>query len=159
MLQGSRLGYGEGVELLPASGALIDVDAHVTEEPNLFTEQVSRKWADLVPHVRYDDNSREDAWYVGDSKIAGAWRSASMGWEDRWPARPSVREDVDPAAYDPAARVALLDRLGIRAQGLCPNVAGFGGERFLDLRANPELMVACVRAYNDFSRRVNVGRA
>jgi predicted TIM-barrel fold metal-dependent hydrolase len=136
--------------MVAPSNAIIDVDTHVTEDPNLFTDRVSKKWGDLVPHVRYDERAREDSWYIGGEKFTSAWGSASMGWEDRWPERPMVREDVDPASYDANARVALLDRLGFRAQALYPNVAGFGGQRFLDLRAYPELMIACVRAYNDF---------
>jgi predicted TIM-barrel fold metal-dependent hydrolase len=32
---------------------------------------------------------------------------------------------------------------------LYPNIAGFGGQRFLKLK-DPELMLVCVRAYNDF---------
>ena len=35
------------------------------------------------------------------------------------------------------------------ARVLYPNVAGFGAQRFLDLK-EPELMLECVRAYNDF---------
>jgi uncharacterized protein len=129
---------------------VIDADAHITEDPNLFLERVSKKWGDLIPHVRYDDQAREDSWWIGGKKFTSAWGSASIGWEDRWPERPMLREDVDPAAYDAAARVAMLDQLGIRAQALYPNIAGFGGERFLELREHPELMIECVRAYNDF---------
>ena len=42
-----------------------------------------------------------------------------------------------------------MDTEGIYAQVLYPNVGGFGSGRFLALK-EPELMLACVRAYNDF---------
>jgi predicted TIM-barrel fold metal-dependent hydrolase len=42
-----------------------------------------------------------------------------------------------------------MDSLGIWAMALYPNVGGFGSQAFLKL-GDPELMLACVRAYNDF---------
>ena len=42
-----------------------------------------------------------------------------------------------------------MDEDGIHAQIIYPNVGGFGSGRFLQLK-EPELMIACVRAYNDF---------
>jgi hypothetical protein len=42
-----------------------------------------------------------------------------------------------------------MDEDGIWAQVLYPNVAGFGAGRLLTLR-DPEIMLACVQAYNDF---------
>jgi predicted TIM-barrel fold metal-dependent hydrolase len=44
-----------------------------------------------------------------------------------------------------------MDELGIWAQVLYPNVAGFGSQKFLKLRDN-ELKLVCVEAYNDFLR-------
>ena len=42
-----------------------------------------------------------------------------------------------------------MDREGIYAQVIYPNVGGFGSASFLRLK-EPELMLECVRAYNDF---------
>ena len=44
-----------------------------------------------------------------------------------------------------------MDELGTWAQVLYPNVAGFGSQKFLQLR-DDELKLVCVRAYNDFLR-------
>ena len=44
-----------------------------------------------------------------------------------------------------------MDAIGIWAQVLYPNVAGFGSQRFLRL-GDDELKLICVRAYNDFLR-------
>src|ERR1700748_2035716 len=42
-----------------------------------------------------------------------------------------------------------MSKRGSWAQGLSPNGAGFGAGRYLAM-GDPELMLACVRAYNDF---------
>jgi hypothetical protein len=39
--------------------------------------------------------------------------------------------------------------IGVWASALYPNIGGFGSESFLEL-PDPELKLACVRAYNDF---------
>ena len=44
-----------------------------------------------------------------------------------------------------------MDAIGIWAQVLYPNVAGFGSQRFLTI-PDDELKLICVRAYNDFLR-------
>ena len=44
-----------------------------------------------------------------------------------------------------------MDEVGIWAQVLYPNVAGFGSQRFLKIH-DDELKLVCVRAYNDFLR-------
>jgi uncharacterized protein len=62
---------------------------------------------------------------------------------------PETFDDIDPAMYDPHARLAFLDREGIDAQVLYPNVGGFGNGYFLRL-GDRELVAGCVRAYNDF---------
>ena len=42
-----------------------------------------------------------------------------------------------------------MDEIGVQAHVLFPNVAGLGAQRFLKLK-EPELMLDCARAYNDF---------
>ncbi len=44
-----------------------------------------------------------------------------------------------------------MDEIGVWAQVLYPNVAGFGSQRFLSI-PDDELKLVCVRAYNDFLR-------
>jgi uncharacterized protein len=133
---------------------VIDADSHLTEPRDLFTSRISSKWGDLVPHVRLtpeqiDGAWEEDSWYIGDKKIAPAWSSAAVGHEFEWPNYPKTEDGVIREAMDAAARVAYLDSVGVAAQVLYPNVAGFGGQRFLDLN-EPELQLLCIRAYNDF---------
>jgi predicted TIM-barrel fold metal-dependent hydrolase len=131
------------------TATIIDVDSHVIEPRDLFTARVSRRWGDLVPHVGFDEKAQEDAWYIGDKRIAAAWSSAASGHEKDWPPYPRVESEVHPAASQLGPRTAYLDGEGIERQVLYPNVAGFGGQRFL-LLEDPALMLECVQAYNDF---------
>jgi predicted TIM-barrel fold metal-dependent hydrolase len=57
--------------------------------------------------------------------------------------------DIPPAMVDAKARLAFMDEEKIWANVIYPNVAGFGAGGFLRL-GDPELMLECVRAYNDF---------
>src|SRR5262245_42139143 len=97
-------------------GTIIDVDSHVIEPRDLFTARVSRRWGDLVPHVLFDANAQEEAWYIGDDRIAAAWSSAASGFEKDWPPYPKVESDVNPAASQLGPRVAYLDGEGIERQ-------------------------------------------
>ena len=140
---------------------IVDCDSHVTEPPDLWTARVSSKWGDLVPHVRWAEptgrergasvfmSEREQAWFVGDRKIAAACLSACAGWPEPFPAHPRTFEEALPAAYDASERLRYMDDAGIRAQVIFPNVGGLGSQGFLQLE-EPELMLECARAYNDF---------
>lgn len=138
-----------GVTDVVSSHRIFDADSHVIEPRDLFTSRVSAKWGDQVPHVRYNQEAQEEDWYIGDEVFAPAWGNAAQGWEKHWPPYPPTEAEVVPAAIHAAARVALLDEQKIATQVLYPNIAGFGGQKFL-LLEDPELMLSCVQAYNDF---------
>src|SRR6476659_9677176 len=80
--------------------AVIDVDTHVTEPPDVFTARVASKWGDAVPHI-----ARVDV-------------TATAGYKDVWPEIPHGYEDIPPASHDVRARLALMDELGIHAEVL-----------------------------------------
>jgi predicted TIM-barrel fold metal-dependent hydrolase len=129
---------------------VVDSDTHVIEPYDLWTSRISvKKWGDLVPHVKWDDELLEDAWYFGSARVARGASAASAGWPHYPPDHPPRLELADPATWDPQARLRRMDEDGIWAQVLYPNVAGFGAGRLLTLR-DPEIMLACVQAYNDF---------
>jgi predicted TIM-barrel fold metal-dependent hydrolase len=56
---------------------------------------------------------------------------------------------MHPGAYDANARLKYMDEMGIWAMVMYPNVGGFGAQQFLKLN-DPELMLTCVRIYNDW---------
>ena len=67
----------------------------------------------------------------------------------KFPSSPPTYEEAHPASFDVHERLKLMDETGVYAQVLYPNVAGFASQRFLSLK-DPELMLECVRAWNDF---------
>jgi uncharacterized protein len=129
---------------------VIDTDTHVTEPADLWTSRIStQKWGDKVPHVKWDAKSQEEFWYFGGERVMSTASPAMAFWHEFPPGHPHSLADAHPTTTDVAQRVALMDDYGIHAHVLYPNIAGFGTGRFLTVR-EPELMLECVRAYNDF---------
>lgn len=128
---------------------VIDADSHVSEPADLWTSRVSRRWGDAVPHIRREPRSGKDIWYIGDTLVLPVGMTAIAGFDGTLPECPDTMDDIPPGAHLADERLAHLDREGIHAQVLYPNVGGFGSGVFLKLR-EPELMLECVRAYNDF---------
>jgi predicted TIM-barrel fold metal-dependent hydrolase len=129
---------------------IIDVDTHLTEPPDVWTTRVPSKWIDEVPHVVRNDEGR-DVWVLDGTPFSSPGLTAVAGWPEPFPAGPKTYEECPRAAYDADARLQYMDEVGIWAQVLFPNVAGFGSQRFLSIR-DDELKLVCVRAYNDFLR-------
>lgn len=125
----------------------IDVDTHVTEPPDVWTARVSKKWGDRVPHVKRIDG--RDLWLVGDQMIGGPGFTTAAGFKGSYPEFRSGYDECPKASYDAKARLDYMDEEGIWGAILYPNVGGFGSGGFLKLK-DPQLMLECVRAYNDF---------
>jgi uncharacterized protein len=127
---------------------VIDVDTHLTEPPDLWTSRMPAKLHDLVPHIERVDGM--DVWMADGNRVGTPGHYSMAGWDGLMPVSiPPTYDDIAPAMYDPHARIELLDREGIAAQVLYPNVGGFGNGYFLRL-GDREFVNACVRAYNDF---------
>jgi predicted TIM-barrel fold metal-dependent hydrolase len=126
---------------------VIDVDTHLTEPPDLWTSRVASRWGDLVPHV--ERRGGEDLWVIGEKVVLKPGIATMAGFDGTVPEHPLTYDEFPAAAWRADARLAHMDREGIYAQVLYPNVGGFGSQGFLRLK-EPELMLECVRAYNDF---------
>ena len=126
---------------------IIDVDTHVTETPEVWTSRVPERFRNRVPYVDVDKRGRQ-CWYLEGTRIALVGLTATAGVGDMM-SRPKTYEDMHPGAYDAAERIKYMDQMGIWAMVMYPNVAGFGSQQFLRLK-DPELMLACVEAYNDW---------
>ena len=126
---------------------IIDVDTHVTETPDLWTSRVPARLRDAVPRVDTDAQGRQ-WWVLKDKRIASPGLSATAGVGDMksWP---KTYAEMHPGAYDAKARLQYMDHMGIWAMVMYPNVGGFGNQQFLKL-GDPELMLTCVQAYNDW---------
>ena len=128
---------------------IIDVDTHVTETPDLWTSRAPARMRDRVPRVETTDDGRL-SWVVGGggSLIASPGLTATAGVGNmRNP--PKTFEEMHPGAYDAQERLKYMDKMGIWAMVMYPNVGGFGAQQFLKL-GDPELMLACVQMYNDW---------
>jgi uncharacterized protein len=128
--------------------AVYDCDSHVSEPPDLWTSRVNPKFGDLVPRVVWTEE-RGHHWIVGDKALFGVGQFAMAGWREFIPGCPPTLADADAAAWQPKARLARMDEYGIHTQVLFPNLVGFFIGAFVEI-GEPELMLACVRAYNDF---------
>ena len=127
----------------------IDADTHITEPGDVWTTRLPARFQQAAPRMHRTDEG-VDVWQFGDveAKIpVGA--TAVAGWPEPFPSIPKNLDECPPAAYDAKARLAYMDEIGAWAMALYPNIGGFGSQSFLGLK-DPELMLACVRAYNDW---------
>jgi len=128
---------------------VIDSDTHITEPGDVWTARLPAKFQDDAPHIVRDDDGR-DAWRFGTTeRVVTIGHTAVAGWPEPFPAAPRNMDEVPAAAYDATARLRYMDEIGVWANALYPNIGGFGSESFLNL-PDPELKLACVRAYNDW---------
>jgi len=128
---------------------VIDVDSHLTEPADLWTSRVPSRYVDRVPQMT--SAGGRDIWVLDGRQISVVGMTAPAGWPAPFPAGPRTLAECPPASHDAGARLGYLDEVGIWAQVLYPNVAGFGSQKFLSLD-DDELKLLCVRAYNDFLR-------
>jgi predicted TIM-barrel fold metal-dependent hydrolase len=128
---------------------IIDSDTHVVEPPDLWTSRLPGRLHDQVPHVRWDDQAGEEAWFAGGQRLGAVGSAAMAGWNEYPPHHPRRWSDIDPVMWDATARAGRMDEYGIHAQVLYPNVALFGASMLLELK-DSRLQLDCARAYNDF---------
>ena len=121
---------------------VVDVDAHVTEPPDLWTSRVSSRGARLCPTSRMCAAS--DLWMAAGNFLNTPGNTAIAGWQGYVPDGPRTYDDIPPSAYNARARLADMDDESIYAEVLYPNVAGFGSAYFLKL-GDRALVTACVR--------------
>jgi len=130
---------------------IIDSDAHWSEPHDLWTSRAPAKYKDLVPQMKTRNGKRK--WVVaGDIPISGdSAASAILPDGEKIVGLDFLKLDVDKvhaASSQMAPRLEMLDTLGIKAQILYPNVAGFGNQNFMKVQ-DFALRHACVEIYND----------
>ncbi len=134
---------------------VIDADTHLTEAHDLWTKRAPVAYRDRVPHVtRIDGNA---TWVVEDDVVLG--RAGAGGVIDRRGRKGRSFEGLyeweieqaHAAAYDPKARLELLDETGIWAQIIFPGVVGLGGQSLAETVEDEALRRLCVEIFNDAS--------
>jgi predicted TIM-barrel fold metal-dependent hydrolase len=129
---------------------IIDVDSHITEPTDLWTRNAPARYAERVPRVVDVDGVPMwsfDGVLLGRVNLSSVIRTS--GEKVPGPAFFEFdRKEIHEASSDMQARLEFLDRQGIHAQVLYPNVAGFGAQKFAEVD-DVELRRLCVTLYND----------
>jgi uncharacterized protein len=131
---------------------VIDADTHMTEVHDLWTKRAPKGYEERVPRVVTVDG--RDTWVL-DGKVLGPARGGGVIARDgkKFPHFLSQNvwgiNEIHRAAYDPQARLALMDECGVYAQVLYPSDVGIGGQRLANATAAPELRSLCVQIFND----------
>jgi predicted TIM-barrel fold metal-dependent hydrolase len=131
---------------------VIDADTHMTERHDLFTSRAPAKYVDLVPRVVQVDGKPH--WIVDKDVDLGPARGGGVVDRngDKFPFEECKLNGIDwvhQAAWDPEARLALMDECGVYAQVLYPNAIGLGGQTLANEVHDPVLKRLCVEIYND----------
>ena len=130
---------------------IIDTDSHITEPHDLWSSRAPASWRDRLPRVEQIEG--EPHWVVDRDTDLGKAGAVSVVGKDGEKVR-SIEfidwklEDAHVASYDMRARLEVLDRFGIHAQVVYPNLAGFGNQNFVELE-DDELRKLCATVYND----------
>jgi predicted TIM-barrel fold metal-dependent hydrolase len=124
----------------------IDADSHVNEPAEVWQSRVPAALRELAPRMITSDDGRI-GWSFEGGKRLHRVTSACAGFDETAYTADGARwDDIRPGSYDPKARLAEMELDMIQAQVLYPSLAPqpefFG--------TDPELQVACVRAYNDW---------
>ena len=130
---------------------VIDVDTHLVEPFDLWSSRAPAAMRDRLPRVKVIDGVR--SWVIDEDKILskGAVPACTISKEGtKWPGLEFITkqiEEVDPAAYSVKERVAVMDKMGIDAQIIYPNILGFGGQKAVEV--DDQLRLATVEIFND----------
>ena len=127
----------------------VSADDHVIEHPRVWTDRLSRAtFGDRIPHLARDADGG-DVWVVdGRRRRLADIVDVGATLSDR-SASPVRSEEIPALAASPAARAGAMRADGVDFSVLYPTVAGLAGETFGRI-TDPELELACVRAYNDW---------
>jgi predicted TIM-barrel fold metal-dependent hydrolase len=131
---------------------VIDADTHLTEAHDLWTSRAPAKFKDRVPRVHEIDG--RPMWVVDGAELGFAGGGGVIDREGgKGRALEALYEwtqaKIHRGAFDPKARIDVMDDSGIWAQVCFPNSIGLGGQGISDVVADPELRLLCVQIYND----------
>jgi predicted TIM-barrel fold metal-dependent hydrolase len=129
---------------------LVSVDDHLVEPPDVFAGRVPERFADLAPRIEVAADGTE-AWLFDGHRHPQIGLNAVVGRpKDEWSMEPANFADMRRGCWDPEARVADMDTDGVWASVHYPSlIAGFAGTTFARC-SDPDLGLACTRAWNDW---------
>jgi predicted TIM-barrel fold metal-dependent hydrolase len=136
---------------------IVSVDDHLIEPPDVFDGRMPTTLADRAPAVVELDGGAQ-AWSFEGNLYPNIGLNAVVGRpQDEWSMEPARFDEMRKGCWDIHARIADMDLAGVWASLCFPSlVAGFAGVVFSRSR-DPELGLACVRAWNDWHHEVWAG--
>ncbi|HEX3946384.1 MAG TPA: amidohydrolase family protein [Acidimicrobiales bacterium] len=130
---------------------VISADDHIVEPPDTFEGRVPAKLADRAPKIVEKDDGTE-TWVYDGVELPNVGFNAVVGRPvSEWAMEPTRFDEMRRGAWDIHQRVADMDLNGIYASLNFPSfLPGFAGQRLQQATKDPELALACVRAWNDW---------
>lgn len=136
--------------------AVFDSDSHVVEPPELWERYLDPGDRTLGKHALWRQDGTTDAYLKINGQIFrdsmnrnlprhALWRPG-MTWELIGALDAGTRHAMNPGAWDPRARLADMDAMGVDQTLLYPTWFAEG----LHLVADPDIAYALARAYNDW---------
>jgi predicted TIM-barrel fold metal-dependent hydrolase len=146
---------------------IISVDDHVVEPPDLWTNRLPKQYLDRAPRIERDraamrmkggvltferggaDGEWCDWWIYDDVQYPFSRLSAAIGFEDL-DNTPTTFDEIRPGCWKQKERLEDMAANHVEASLCFPNVLPrFAGQTFME-RADKELALLCVQAYNDW---------
>ena len=136
---------------------VVSVDDHLIEPPDLFEGRLPTTLQGRAPKVVELDGGRQ-AWEYEGGTYPNVGLNAVVGRpKDEWSMDPANFDEMRKGCWDIDARVIDMDAAGIAASLCFPSlIAGFAGGVFSRSK-DPDLGLACVRAWNDWHHDVWAG--
>jgi len=130
---------------------IIDADTHYTEPYDLWTSRAPKDLQNRVLHV--EKVNGVDTWFAEGNEIGFARGGGVVAKDDsKIPFLESSDKGLDwvhDGAFEPQARLDMMDECGIHAQVLFPNVVGLGGSTLNNVIPDESLRMLCLEIYND----------
>ncbi|HET7524058.1 MAG TPA: amidohydrolase family protein, partial [Acidimicrobiales bacterium] len=136
---------------------IVSVDDHLIEPPDLFEGRMPADLVERAPRIVEFEDGRQ-AWVYEDNLYANVGLNAVAGRpRDEWSMEPARFDEMRPGCFDIHERIKDMDEGGIWSSVCFPSlIAGFCGAVFSRSK-DPELGLACVRAWNDWHHEVWAG--
>jgi predicted TIM-barrel fold metal-dependent hydrolase len=133
---------------------VVDADTHLSEPADLWTSRATPKYRDRVPQMKQVGDRR--IWMIDGDRSIGIG-AASVVYGDDSKARNMGFsqwhvDEVHPGCSKTRERLQLMDRDGIWAQIVYPNVLGFGGQlrgEAMKAKIDDDLRLVSTQIYND----------
>jgi predicted TIM-barrel fold metal-dependent hydrolase len=129
---------------------IISVDDHVIEAADVFTGRLPSHLVGRAPRLVSIGEGREAWEYEGKQHPNVALNAVAGLPKERWSFEPTSLAEIRPGCYDAAERIKDMEQNGVWASLNFPSlIAGFCGALFAR-SDDPELGLACIRAWNDW---------